>query len=53
VTKGQRARSRKAVQLLLDAKAPDDLHGGGVILNNASSQLTRLVRLLASRARTR
>src|SRR5213079_1376506 len=34
------------VQLLLDAKRPMFYTGGGVILSNASSQLTRLVRLL-------
>nr|MBA2689944.1 acetolactate synthase 3 large subunit [Burkholderiales bacterium] len=37
---------RKAVQLLLEAKRPMIYAGGGVILNNASSQLTRMVRTL-------
>src|SRR2546426_595845 len=37
---------KKAVQLLLDAKRPMVYAGGGVILNNAAPQLTRLVRLL-------
>src|SRR6202790_964190 len=46
VTKGHAGQIRKAVQLLLEAKRPMVYAGGGVILNNASSQLTRLVRLL-------
>src|SRR5437588_5852428 len=46
VTKGHAGQIKKAVQLLLDAKRPMFYTGGGVILNNASSQLTRLVRLL-------
>ena len=46
VTKGHAGQIKKAVQLLLDAKRPMIYSGGGVILNNASSQLTRLVRLL-------
>ena len=36
---------KKAVQLLLEAKRPMVYAGGGVILNNAAPQLTRLVRL--------
>src|SRR5213078_201011 len=46
VTKGHAGQIKKAVQLLLDAKRPMIYTGGGVILSNASSQLTRLVRLL-------
>src|SRR6202162_6439575 len=46
VTKGHAGQIKKAVQLLLDAKRPMVYAGGGVILNNASAQLTRLVRLL-------
>src|SRR5947207_529939 len=44
VTKGHSGQIKKAVQLLLEAKRPMVYAGGGVILNNASSQLTRLVR---------
>ena len=46
VTKGHAGQIRKAVQLLLEAKRPMIYTGGGVILNNASGQLTQLVRLL-------
>jgi len=46
VTKGHAGQIKKAVQLLLDAKRPMIYTGGGVILNNAAPQLTRLVRLL-------
>jgi acetolactate synthase I/II/III large subunit len=46
VTKGHSGQIRKAVQLLLDAKRPMVYAGGGVILNDAAPQLTRLVRLL-------
>src|SRR5213596_3115236 len=46
VTKGHAGQIKKAVQLLLDAKRPMIYTGGGVILNNASAQLTRLVRQL-------
>ena len=46
VTKGHAGQIRKAVQLLLEAKRPMVYAGGGVILNNASAQLTQLVRLL-------
>src|SRR3954451_3651358 len=42
VTKGHAGQIKKAVQLLLDAKRPMIYSGGGVILNNASAQLTRL-----------
>ena len=46
VTKGHAGQIKKAVQLLLEAKRPMVYAGGGVILNNAAPQLTRLVRLL-------
>src|SRR5437763_3095966 len=46
VTKGHAGQIKKAVQLLLEAKRPMVYAGGGVVLNNASAQLTRLVRLL-------
>jgi acetolactate synthase-1/2/3 large subunit len=46
VTKGHAGQIKKAVQLLLDAKRPMIYTGGGVVLNNAAPQLTRLVRLL-------
>src|SRR5213596_3205578 len=46
VTKGHAGQIKKAVQLLLEAKRPMVYAGGGVILNNASAQLARLVRLL-------
>src|SRR5215210_6274369 len=46
VTKGHAGQIKKAVQLLLEAKRPMIYTGGGVVLNNAAPQLTRLVRLL-------
>src|SRR5215467_3079109 len=46
VRKGHAGQIKKAVQLLLEAKRPMIYTGGGVILNNAAPQLTRLVRLL-------
>jgi acetolactate synthase-1/2/3 large subunit len=46
VTKAHAGQIKKAVQLLLDAKRPMVYAGGGVILNDAAPQLTRLVRLL-------
>jgi acetolactate synthase I/II/III large subunit len=46
VTKGHSGQIRKAVQLLLEAKRPMIYSGGGVILNNAAPQLTKLVRTL-------
>jgi acetolactate synthase I/II/III large subunit len=45
VTKGHAGQIRKAVQLLLEARRPMVYAGGGVILNDASDALTRLVRL--------
>ena len=46
VLKGHSGQIKKAVQLLLGAKRPMIYTGGGVILSNASEQLTRLTRLL-------
>jgi acetolactate synthase-1/2/3 large subunit len=46
VTKGHSGQIKKAVQLLMEAKRPMIYTGGGVILNAASDELTRLVRLL-------
>jgi acetolactate synthase-1/2/3 large subunit len=46
VTKGHAGQIKKAVQLLLAAKRPMIYTGGGVILNNAAEQLTKLVRML-------
>jgi len=46
VTKGHSGQIKKAVQILLEAKRPMVYAGGGVILNNAAAQLTRLVRSL-------
>ena len=46
VVKGHLGQIKKAVQLLLGAKRPMVYAGGGVILSNASEQLTKLTRLL-------
>jgi len=46
VVKGHPGQIKKAVQLLAGAKRPMVYAGGGVILSNASKQLTRLVKLL-------
>jgi acetolactate synthase I/II/III large subunit len=46
VVKGHPGQIKKAVQLLAGAKRPMVYAGGGVILANASKQLTRLVKLL-------
>jgi acetolactate synthase-1/2/3 large subunit len=46
VTKGHLGQIKKAVQLLMEAKRPMIYTGGGVILNDAAKELTRLVRLL-------
>ncbi len=45
VTKGHAGQIKKAVQMLLEAKRPMIYAGGGVILGEASAQLTELVRL--------
>jgi len=44
--KGHRWQIKKAVELLLSAKRPMVYSGGGVVLGNAASELTRLVDLL-------
>ncbi len=46
VTRGHSGQIKKAIQLLMTAKRPMIYTGGGVILGNASEELTRLVRLL-------
>ena len=46
VVKGHSGQISKAIQLLRGAKRPMIYTGGGVILSNASEQLTRLTRLL-------
>ena len=46
VVKGHLGQIKKAVQLLLGAKRPMIYTGGGVILSNASEQLTTLTRRL-------
>ena len=46
VVKGHLGQIKKAVQLLAEAKRPMIYTGGGVILSDASKQLTRLVKLL-------
>ncbi|GAB4056643.1 biosynthetic-type acetolactate synthase large subunit [Uliginosibacterium sediminicola] len=44
--KGHHGQIKKAAQLLLEAKRPMIYSGGGVVLSNASEQLTRLARAL-------
>ena len=44
--KGHPGQIKKAAQMLLGAKRPMVYSGGGVILSDAASQLTRLVRML-------
>jgi acetolactate synthase-1/2/3 large subunit len=46
VTRGHSGQIKKAVELLLSAKRPVILAGGGVIHANASEQLTELARML-------
>jgi acetolactate synthase-1/2/3 large subunit len=46
VLKGHSGQIRKAIQLLTEAKRPMVYAGGGVVLGNASPELTQLVRLL-------
>jgi acetolactate synthase-1/2/3 large subunit len=46
VVKGHSGQIKKAVQLLLEAKRPMIYVGGGVVLGDASAELTELVRLL-------
>jgi len=46
--KGDSAQIKLAAQMLLEAKRPMVYAGGGVVLSDASAQLTDLVRLLGS-----
>lgn len=46
VTKGHTRQIRKAAELILSAKRPMIYAGGGVILSNATPQLTELTQLL-------
>ena len=46
VVKGHSGQIKKAAQLLLEAKRPMVYSGGGVILSEAASQLTKFVRML-------
>jgi acetolactate synthase I/II/III large subunit len=46
VVKGHSGQIKRAVQMLLEAKRPMIYTGGGVILGDASEQLTELTRLL-------
>jgi acetolactate synthase-1/2/3 large subunit len=46
VTRGHSGQIKKAVQLLLGAKRPMIYTGGGVILSDAATRLTDLVRML-------
>ena len=46
VAKGHSGQIKKAVQLISEAKRPMIYSGGGVILSNASAQLTELTRAL-------
>ncbi|MEI7613547.1 MAG: biosynthetic-type acetolactate synthase large subunit [Betaproteobacteria bacterium] len=46
IVKGHLGQIKKAVHLLLGAKRPMIYTGGGVVLSNASEQLTQLTRLL-------
>jgi acetolactate synthase I/II/III large subunit len=45
-SKGHAGQIKKAAQMLLEAKRPMIYTGGGVVLGNASPQVTELVRLL-------
>ena len=46
VVKGHAGQIKKAIQLILQAKRPMVYTGGGVILGNASAELTQFVRAL-------
>lgn len=46
VTRGHSGQIKKAVQLMLGAKRPMIYTGGGIILSDAASRLTDLVRML-------
>ena len=45
-SKGHAGQIKKAAQMLLEAKRPMIYTGGGVVLGNASAQITELARLL-------
>jgi acetolactate synthase-1/2/3 large subunit len=45
-TKGHAGQIKKAIQLITEAKRPIIYSGGGVILGDASQELTQLVRML-------
>lgn len=46
VTKGHSGQIKRAMQMLLEAKRPMIYTGGGVVLGNASTEVTQLVRAL-------
>ncbi len=46
VIKGHGGQIKKAIQLLMDAKRPMIYTGGGIVLGNASAELTQLVHTL-------
>jgi acetolactate synthase-1/2/3 large subunit len=46
VIKGHPGQVKRAVQMILEAKRPMFYTGGGVVLSNASEELTQLTRLL-------
>ncbi|MSQ80690.1 MAG: biosynthetic-type acetolactate synthase large subunit [Candidatus Methylopumilus sp.] len=48
IIKGHSGQIKKALSLLLSAKRPMIYSGGGVVLGNASSQLTKFVRTIGS-----
>ncbi len=48
VVKGHQGQIKKAVQMLLQAERPMIYTGGGVILANASEELTRLVHMIGA-----
>jgi len=46
VIKGHSGQIKKAIQLLMEAKRPMVYTGGGIVLGNASAELTQMVRTL-------
>lgn len=48
VIKGHQGQIKKAVQMLLQAERPMIYSGGGVILSNASAELTQLVKMVGA-----
>jgi acetolactate synthase-1/2/3 large subunit len=48
VVKGHQGQIKKAVQMLLQAERPMIYSGGGVILSNASAELTKLVKMVGA-----